>query len=56
MDNESKELEIVEGDGTGINMSPVSNHIISIEQKNKKAKKLIIPKESTTNKKKKNTK
>ena len=42
---ENKEFEIIEGNGTDINMSPVLNHIVSIEQKTKKAKKLIVPKE-----------
>lgn len=50
---ENKEFEIIEGDGTGINMSPVSNHIISIEQKTKKAKSLIVPKEKKLKNKKK---
>mgnify|MGYP006988921770 CR=1 FL=1 len=56
MERKSKYIEIVEGDGSGINMSPVSNHIVSLEQKTKKGKKLIIPQEKKVKNKKDNNK
>ena len=56
MEKEDKPLEIIEGDGSEINMSPVSNYIISMKPQNKKSKKIIIPEEkknkSKDNKKK----
>ena len=40
-----KKLEIVSGDGSNIDMSPVRTHIRSIKpQTNNKNKKVIIPK------------
>ena len=55
MDNEEKKLQIIEGDGSNINMSPVSDYIVSIQPKNRTHKKLVVPKEKKINKKK-NTK
>ncbi|MBQ9298060.1 MAG: hypothetical protein IJ223_03340 [Clostridia bacterium] len=41
-----KRLEIIDGDGSNIDMSPVHVHINSIKPKsNEKKKKVIIPKE-----------
>ena len=34
-------LEIIEGDGSDINMSPVSNYIISMQPKTKKNQKML---------------
>ena len=45
MEKEEKIFEIIEGDGSNINMSPVSDYIVSIKPKKKKAKKVVIPKE-----------
>lgn len=45
MDKKDDNLEIIEGDGSGINMSPVLDYIVPIKPKDGKAKKLIIPKE-----------
>lgn len=53
MERKDKPLEIIEGDGFDINMSPVSNYIISMKPKAKKNKKLIVPKEKHPNDKKK---
>ena len=40
-----KKLEIINGDGSNIDMSPVRTHITSIKPKAKdKSKKVIIPK------------
>lgn len=51
-ENHADKLEIVEGDGSGINMSPVSNYIIPMQPKMKsKKKKVVIPKSKSTNKK-----
>lgn len=52
MDNEEKEFEIVQGDGSNINMSPVSNYIASIKPKKNKTKKIIVPKSKQDNTKK----
>lgn len=59
MSEKEDKLEIIEGDGSGINMSPVSNYIISMQPKTKKkSKKVVIPNSSKSKKKfnkKKNT-
>lgn len=51
MEKNEKILEIIEGDGSNINMSPVSDYIISVQPKKKKVKKVVIPKEKKTKKK-----
>ena len=59
MSEKEDKLEIIEGDGSGINMSPVSNYIISMQPKTKKkSKNVVIPNASKSKKKfnkKKNT-
>lgn len=52
MDNNEKKLEIIEGDGSNINMSPVLDYIVPVKSKKDKAKKLIVPTEKNTKKKK----
>ena len=51
MEKEEKIFEIIEGDGSNINMSPVSDYIVSIKPKKKKTKKVVIPKEKKPKKK-----
>ena len=53
MNSEGKNLEIIEGDGSNINMSPVSDYIVSIQPKNRKSKKLVVPEEKKIHKNKK---
>ena len=54
MSNKEKDFEIVEGDGTGIEMSPVSDYIVSIKPQKSTAKEIVIPQEKKiVNKKKK---
>lgn len=59
MSEKGDKLEIIEGDGSDINMSPVSNYIISMQPKTKKkSKNVVIPNASKSKKKfnkKKNT-
>ena len=45
MENEEDKFEIVEGDGSDINMSPVSNYIAALKPKKNKYKKIIVPKD-----------
>lgn len=52
MEKDEKILEIIEGDGSNINMSPVSDYIISVQPKKKKNKNLIIPKAKKSKNKK----
>jgi len=53
MDNEEeekKEIEVVNGDGTEIEISPVYDHIILDKpNKNEKKEKIVIPKEKKEN-------
>ncbi len=52
MSEKEDKLEIIEGDGSGINMSPVSNYIISMQPKTKKkSKNVVIPNDSKNKKK-----
>lgn len=52
MSEKEDKLEIIEGDGSGINMSPVSNYIISMQPKTKKkSKNVVIPNASKSKKK-----
>ena len=52
MSEKEDKLEIIEGDGSDINMSPVSNYIISMQPKTKKkSKKEVIPNSSKSKKK-----
>lgn len=52
MSEKEDKLEIIEGDGSGINMSPVSNYIISMQPKpKKKSKNVVIPNSSKSKKK-----
>ncbi len=52
MSEKEDKLEIIEGDGSDINMSPVSNYIISMQPKPKsKSKKVVIPNASKSKKK-----
>ena len=54
MSNNEKDFEIVEGDGSGIEMTPVSDYIVSIKpQQKNKAKNIVVPQEKKINKKKK---
>ena len=54
-DEEKKEIEVINGDGTEIEISPVYDHIILDKpNKNEKKEKIVIPKEKKeeeTNKK-----
>lgn len=47
MENEKKELEIVNGDGTELDVSPVFEHLNALKPKTKdaeeKKKKIVIP-------------
>ena len=47
IDNEKKEIEIVTGDGTELDFSPVYDHLNAVKPKTKdegeKKKKIIIP-------------
>lgn len=47
IDNEKKEIEIVAGDGTELDVSPVYEHLNAVKPKtkdeNEKKKKIIIP-------------
>lgn len=47
MDNEDKKIEIVDGDGSELNISPVYKHlnIAKPKPKDNKDKKVIIPEE-----------
>lgn len=45
MKEKEDNLEIIEGDGSEIDMSPVSDYIVPIKPKNGKNKRLIIPEE-----------
>ena len=52
MSEKEDKLEIIEGDGSGINMSPVSNYIISMQPRpKKKTKNVVIPNASKSKKK-----
>lgn len=52
MSEKEDKLEIIEGDGSGINMSPVSNYIISMQPRpKKKSKNVVIPNASKSKKK-----
>ncbi len=52
MSEKEDKLEIIEGDGSGINMSPVSNYIICMQPKTKKkSKNVVIPNDSKNKKK-----
>lgn len=45
-DEEKKEIEVINGDGTEIDISPVYDHIILDKpNKNEKKEKIVIPKE-----------
>ena len=46
---EKKDLEVVSGDGSNLNISPVYDHLNDSKPKNidKKPKCIVIPKEST---------
>ena len=45
MEKDSKKIEIVSGDGTDLNISPVYDHIdIEKPKEDKEKKKIIIPK------------
>lgn len=56
MSEKEDKLEIIEGDGSGINMSPVSDYIISMQPKTKKKSKNIVIPNTSKNKKKLNKK
>ena len=47
IDNEKKEIEVVTGDGTELDFSPVFEHLNAVKPKtkdeNEKKKKIIIP-------------
>ena len=47
IDNEKKELEVIAGDGTELELSPVYEHLNAVKPKTKeendKKKKIIIP-------------
>ena len=43
MNDEENKFEIIEGDGSSINMSPVSNYITALKPKKNKNKKIIVP-------------
>lgn len=47
MDNEDKKIEIVDGDGSDLNISPIYKHLNIAKPKTKsnKEKKIIIPEE-----------
>ena len=47
MDNNSKKIEVVDGDGTELDISPVYKHlnIAKPKTKDEKDKKIIIPEE-----------
>lgn len=47
--SDNKEIEVVSGDGSNLNFSPVSDHITSLKPKAIENKEIIIP--ETTNKK-----
>lgn len=47
IENEKKEIEVITGDGTGLDVSPVFEHLNAVKPKTKdeseKKKKIIIP-------------
>ncbi len=50
MEKDSKKIEIVSGDGTDLNISPVYDHIdIEKPKEEKEKKKIIIPENKKTN-------
>ena len=52
MEKEENNFEIIESDGSDINMSPVSNYIVSVKPKKGQSKKLVVPEEKNLKKKK----
>ena len=48
IENEKKEIEVISGDGTELNFSPVYEHLNAVKPKTKdekeKNKKIVIPK------------
>lgn len=45
-ENEKKEIEVISGDGSELNISPVSEHLKSLKPKSKEEqskKKIVIP-------------
>ena len=56
MKEKEDNLEIIEGDGSGIDISPVSYYIVPIKPKNGKNKRLIIPEEKKLKNKEKKKK
>ena len=53
MSDEKKELEIVSGDGSNLDIPPVYEHLNSAEPRPKKPTNIVIPKEETKKKSKK---
>ena len=51
--SDDKEIEVVTGDGSNLNLSPVSEHITSLKPKAKEGNKKIIIPEAIQKKKKK---
>ena len=51
MSDENKKIEIVSGDGSVLNISPVYNHLNAAKPKTEKPKDIVIPKEKNNNKK-----
>lgn len=43
MSDESRDIQVVEGDGSELNISPVYDHINNIQQPRKKKEGIVIP-------------
>lgn len=46
-ENEKKDLEIVSGDDSNLNISPVYEHLNTAKPKSKKPKNIVVPKEKS---------
>ena len=44
-DENNKKIEIVSGNGSNLNISPVYNHLNAIKPKTEKPKDIVVPKE-----------
>lgn len=51
-ENKKKDLEIVSGDDSNLNISPVYGHLNTAKPKSKKPKNIVVPKEKSDEDKK----
>ena len=53
MSDENKKIEVVPGNGSDLNISPVYDHLNAIKPKTEKPKDIVIPKEKKAKNQKK---